>query len=217
MDLKGKTVLVVGASGVIGAKLCEKLHAAGASLIATSRNPASEGMLELDLADEASIEALVTRLANVELDGVIIAAGAVAFGTLDAVPIEITNRLMVINATGPISLITKLLANLHGREGFILTISGKIAEIPTTGLAAYSAAKGALYAFAVAASRELRRQGVRWLDARPGHTETGFADRAIFGQAPNFATGLTADAVSERILQGILQDEKDLPSSNFES
>lgn len=217
MDLKGKTVLVVGASGVIGGKLCEKLHAAGASLIATGHKSLAAGMMPLDLEDERSIDTLVSRLESLEIDGLIIAAGAVAFGAVEAVPLKVTERLMSINASGPIALITKLLPKLQGREAFIVTLSGKIAEIPTSGMAAYSASKSALHSYSVAASRELRRSGIRWMDARPGHTETGFAGRAIYGQSPAFGAGLTADMVSERILQGILQDEKDLPSSSFDA
>jgi len=66
-----------------------------------------------------------------------------------------------------------------------------------------------------AASRELRRDGIRVFDARPGHTETGLAGRAIAGTAPTFAPGMAAEAVAARILKAIIEDEKDLPSTEF--
>ena len=83
------------------------------------------------------------------------------------------------------------------------------------GLSAYSASKAALHAFSVAAGREFRRLGVRFIDARPGHTESGLATRALFGEAPNFGAGLTTDAVAARIVAAIVNDEKDLPSAAF--
>jgi cyclic-di-GMP-binding biofilm dispersal mediator protein len=83
------------------------------------------------------------------------------------------------------------------------------------GLAAYSASKAALYGYAQAAARELRRAQIRWIDARPGHTETGLAGRAIFGVAPAFGQGHTADKVVARIVEAISNDEKDLPSGSF--
>jgi cyclic-di-GMP-binding biofilm dispersal mediator protein len=83
------------------------------------------------------------------------------------------------------------------------------------GLAAYSASKAAFFAFNQAISRELRRDGIRVIDARPGHTETGLAGRAIGGVAPAFPTGMSADQVSDRIVKAIVEDEKDLPSSAF--
>jgi cyclic-di-GMP-binding biofilm dispersal mediator protein len=82
-------------------------------------------------------------------------------------------------------------------------------------MAAYSASKAGLAAFAAASSRELRRQGVRILDARPGHTETTLSQHPLAGTAPAFGAGLDPDAVAARIVQGIVGDEKDLPSTAF--
>jgi cyclic-di-GMP-binding biofilm dispersal mediator protein len=106
-------------------------------------------------------------------------------------------------------------SSASGNDPFIVNISGVVAESPMAGLAAYSASKSALYAFDQAISRELRRDGIRVIDARPGHTETGLATRAIAGQAPAFPTGLTPESVAQRIVTAIIEDEKDLPSSAF--
>jgi hypothetical protein len=57
--------------------------------------------------------------------------------------------------------------------------------------------------------------GVRLLDARPGHTETGLVTRAIAGTAPAFAPGLDPDVVADRLLAAIVAGEKDLPSTAF--
>ena len=83
------------------------------------------------------------------------------------------------------------------------------------GLSSYSASKTALHGFATAATREFRRAGIRWIDARPGHTETGLAGRAIFGVAPAFGAGLKTEDVVARIVKAINDDEKDLPSGSF--
>jgi cyclic-di-GMP-binding biofilm dispersal mediator protein len=102
-----------------------------------------------------------------------------------------------------------------GNDPFIVNISGVVAESPMAGLAAYSSSKAALYAFGQAISRELRRDGIRVIDARPGHTETGLAGRAIAGVAPTFPQGMSIDQVADRIVKAIAEDEKDLPSSAF--
>ena len=83
------------------------------------------------------------------------------------------------------------------------------------GLAAYSASKTALLGFAQAAAKELRKAGISWIDARPGHTESGLAARAIYGTAPNFGVGKEVSTVVERMVSGILNAEKDLPSTSF--
>jgi cyclic-di-GMP-binding biofilm dispersal mediator protein len=82
-------------------------------------------------------------------------------------------------------------------------------------MAAYSASKAALTAFDAAAGRELRRAGVRVIDARPPHTETGLAERPAAGQPPKLPTGLDPDAVAARIVAAIVDNERDLPSSAF--
>lgn len=83
------------------------------------------------------------------------------------------------------------------------------------GMAAYSAAKAALMAYDAAAARELRREGIRLVDARPPHTETGLATRPLSGQAPRLPEGLAPDVVASRIVDAIVAGEKDLPSTAF--
>ena len=63
---------------------------------------------------------------------------------------------------------------------------------------------------------EARRAKVRVIDARPPHTETGLADRAIAGEPPAFPPGLTPDAVAATIVAALADDSvKDLPSGAF--
>ena len=51
--------------------------------------------------------------------------------------------------------------------------------------------------------------------ARPGHTETGLATRALFGTAPNFPEGMTAAHVVQVILDGISAGKPLIASSEF--
>lgn len=229
-SLQGKTVLVIGANGAFGVEFCRQLELAGAKVIGTARTAESSSRLSpslfqrllLDLAEEASIQTLANYLNAVEtqIDGMIFAAGLVAFGAIEETPAPITAELMQVNALGQIDLAARLLPKLkasasQGREPFIVSISGVISETPMPKLASYSASKTALHGFAKAATKELSKAGIRWLDARPGHTESGLANRAIFGQAPNFGTGASVNAVVSRIMLGITQDEADLASTAF--
>ncbi|MET0590534.1 MAG: SDR family NAD(P)-dependent oxidoreductase [Naasia sp.] len=125
-----------------------------------------------------------------------------------------------MNTTGPIRLIREALPALRasseaGRAPFVVTLSGIVAEAPTAGLAAYSAAKSGLAGFAQAASRELRKTGVRILDARPGHVNTELSLHPIAGETPRMGDGLDPDQVAQRIVRAIVDDERDLPSSAF--
>jgi cyclic-di-GMP-binding biofilm dispersal mediator protein len=82
-------------------------------------------------------------------------------------------------------------------------------------ISAYLTSKTAHSTWLKALALEARRAGIRVVDARPGHTETGLAGRAIFGTAPAFPTGMTADHVSQVIVNAIADGTKDLPSEAF--
>jgi cyclic-di-GMP-binding biofilm dispersal mediator protein len=62
---------------------------------------------------------------------------------------------------------------------------------------------------------ELRRDKIRVINARPGHTETGLATRVIFGTAPAMPPGMDPARVVSRLLAAIVGDETDLPSEVF--
>ena len=223
--LDGAVVLVIGASGGLGSRIAAQLSAAGARVIRGGRNPATLTGPDAFIADlttesgSASIVAAAVDAAG-QLDGIVIAAGAVAFGPASEVSDAALDELFEINALAPIRLMRAAAPHLaksatDGHEPFIVTISGVVSETPTAGLAAYSASKTALAGFVQAATREFRRSGIRLLDVRPGHTETGLATRAIEGTAPAFPTGLDPDSVAARIVTAIVENEKDLPSSKF--
>jgi len=227
-SLAGKNVLVVGATGAFGAEFCNQLMAQGALVSGTASSAESSIRLRadlhqrliLDLESAAGIEALVDYLMRQPLDGIVLASGLVAFGSIADTPNEVLEKLMKVNATGQIQLTSSLIPKLSasataGRNPFVLSISGVISEQPMAGLSAYSASKAAINGFASAAAKELRKSGINWIDARPGHTESGLASRAIFGTAPNFGVGKTVEAVVSRMLTAIVNEERDLPSGSF--
>ena len=229
-DLLGKNILVIGASGVLGAAITQKLLDRGAQVMATTSSndraaaipSGASPRLLLDLANPTSVEVMVTYLtqSDAQIDGVVNAAGLVAFGAVGDLGAETIARLTLVNLTGPITLISGIIPNLkksatRGASPFILNISGLVAENPMANMSTYSATKAGLWAFDKALARELRKDGIRVLDARPGHTETGLAGRAIAGQAPNFPTGMCPDLVANRIVTAILNGETDLPSTAF--
>lgn len=229
-ELNDRTILVVGATGAFGSILVSALSSQGASVLATASAPETAhrlppqaaGSFFLDLTNENQISQSAEQIAqqHSQIDGIILASGLVAFGSIAETPAQIAEQLLRVNFLGQVSLVSKLLPLLvksaeQSGEPFVLSISGVIAENPMANMAAYSASKTALHGYATAAAREFRRLGIRWIDARPGHTETGLAGRAIFGQAPAFGSGLNADSVVARMIDAIVADEKDLPSSAF--
>ena len=227
-DLARKRILVTGATGALGSRIAHQLHNAGATLVLTGTSadklqalglPAE--LFTLDLALPGAAGSLIqTVTAAGQLDGIVVAHGVVAFGPVSELDAQTLLQLQAVNQTSPIELISSAIpalsaAKAAGSEPFVLTISGVISDMPTAGMAAYGASKAGLKAFVFAAQRELRRDGIRVLDTRPPHTETGLATRAIAGVAPAMPTGLNPDDVAARIVAAIVNVEKDVPTEAF--
>jgi short-subunit dehydrogenase len=225
-DLAHKHLLVVGATGGLGSAISRELARAGARLTLSGRDagrlaklasdlgPASIGTVAADLADPTTPARLASAADGETLDGLVLAAGVVAFGALTELDDDDLDQLFLVNVLGPIRVIRALTPQLS-RGATVVNLSAVVAESPTAGMAAYSATKAAVTGFDRALALELRRSGVRVLDVRPPHTETGLADRPIAGDAPRLPTGKRAEDVARRIVQAIVDDEKDLPASAF--
>lgn len=214
-------VLVLGASGGLGRLLADELEEQGAVVVRSGRNGAALGDAPLvaDLVGEDAPQRLVEEVLrrHGRLDGVVVAAGVVAFGPSAELDPAVLEELIDVNALAPIRVLTASFAALAAsdKEPFAVTISGVVAEAPTAGLAAYSASKAALHAFVKASSREYKRAGILLLDARPGHTETDLSRHPLAGEAPRFGAGHSPESVARRIVRAIADGEADLPPAAF--
>jgi cyclic-di-GMP-binding biofilm dispersal mediator protein len=149
------------------------------------------------------------------LDGVVNAAGIVAFGEhVDTDPV-VLEELFLVNALGPLWLARGVADSLAATSGFFVNISGVVAETPYPGMVAYVASKSAASAGVRSLAREWRRRRILVVDARPPHTETGLAGRPLAGVAPRFPQGLDPRLVAERIVAAVEAGETEVPSTAF--
>lgn len=217
-DLAELKIVVVGASGVLGAEIASQLKAAGAQVSAVVRNQdrLALGVVSkfavADVTDSKSMQDAFAELAP--FDGVINAAGVVAFGVLDELDDTTLSKLFATNAIAPIAMLRDSSPYISA-DGFFLNISGVVALSPMAGMAAYSASKAGGWAGMVGATRELRRKKIDVIDARPPHTETGLATRPISGESPKLPTGLEPAFVATRIIKAIQNGERDIPVEAF--
>lgn len=216
-DMNGAVVAVVGATGGLGREIVAALAGRGATVVRCNRSAGPDSDVVLDVRDSQAGDLLVeyATATHGRLDGVVIAAGIVAFGDLvdtDDVAIE---ELFLTNAMGPMWLAKRVAPALRATEGFFVNVSGVVAESPMPGMAAYSASKAAAAAATEAIRREFRRMKVSVIDVRPPHTETGLATRPIGGEAPKMPVGLEPAAVAERIVVAIERGESPVASTDF--
>lgn len=228
LPLAGASVLIAGATGGLGRALAAECARRGARLTLVGRDAArltelgaahpEATTVSLDLrAPEACTEAVAAAVsAHGTVDVVIDAAGVVAFGPVAELDVDTMEELFLTNVFLPMMLSRAALAAMApAGRGAIVNISGVIAEQNLPGMAAYGASKAALRSFDEALAREARRVGVRVIDARPPHTETGLATRPIAGSAPRMPTGLSPEQVARTICDAVEQGTDDLPSSAF--
>ncbi|MFM2234466.1 MAG: hypothetical protein RL296_125 [Actinomycetota bacterium] len=216
-DFAQKVAIVAGGTGGLGQIIASELRLRGSTVVTCSRTPNTDPLhIVADLRSPEETRTMInTVLAqHGSLDIVVNAMGVVAFGDIVSTTIDAVEELFLTNTFGHIFLMQAALP--HMKKGSVLVgISGVIAEQNLPGMAAYGASKAAVRSFNEALSREARRLGIRVIDARPPHTETGLATRAIAGVAPKFPQGLSPISVAQRIVLAIASGEEDLASSAF--
>jgi len=218
--LAGSHVVVVGATGVLGARIAAHFAAAGARVSAVVRNHErldGASVSQYALADVTDHAALKMAFASVApFDGVVNATGVVAFGSVADLDDVTLAQLFAVNAIAPIVMLRESSPHITD-GGFFVNLSGVVATQPVAGMAACSASKAAAWAAMTAAARELRRRRIDVIDARPPHTETGLATRPLAGTAPKMPEGLMPDVVAARIVTAVVAGERDLPTEAFTS
>ncbi len=217
------SALVAGATGGLGSAIARQLADRGATLTLVSRS--QERLDRLDVPGQRQALDLRTPVAATEavelarsnagrLDAVVNAVGVVAFGPVDELTVDVIEELFLSNTFVSMFLAKAALDALEP-GGVLVNLSGVIAEQNLPGMSAYGASKAAVRSFDEALAREARRRKIRVIDARPPHTETGLADRPIAGTAPKMPTGLQPQAVAAVIVDAMMGDVDDLPSSSF--
>ena len=223
-SVDGARILVAGASGGLGREVAHELASRGATLALAARSNArltglgspSTVHLALDLTERGAPDVLVAaaREGLGGLDGIVCLAGAVAFGPLGETPREVIEEIVALDLVVPLLLARAAIPVLEP-GGFVANASGIVAEMPTAGLVAYSAAKAGVSAGFRALAREVRSQEITVIDLRPPHTETGLAGRPLHGSAPRMSAGLDPSVVARRIVDAIQGAEREVAAAAF--
>jgi cyclic-di-GMP-binding biofilm dispersal mediator protein len=214
--------LVVGGTGGLGQAITARLSADGAQVVTVSRDaaevPGAVGHIVGDVTVAADRDRMIDESAAIlgGLDVVILASGVVGFAPAATQRSDDLAALIDADLTGPLALLGLASAAVDD-GGAIVVITGAIVDGPIPGTSAYAAAKAGLSSAAKVVAREVRPRGITVIDARPPHTETGLASRAVFGEAPAFRTGAAPAAVADRIVAAVLASERELPPSSFGS
>ncbi|NAZ35538.1 3-oxoacyl-[acyl-carrier-protein] reductase [Rubellimicrobium sp. CFH 75288] len=190
-DLHGKTALVTGASGGIGAAIARALHGAGATvaLSGTREGPLEELAAALgsrahpvpcDLGDADAVAALPARAAEAAggLDILVNNAGITRDALLMRMSDEDWDRVLAVNLSAAVRLARGALRGMmKARWGRIVSVGSVVGATGNPGQANYAAAKAGLVGFSKALAAEVASRGVTVNVVAPGFIATAMTDK----------------------------------------
>lgn len=190
-DLTGKTALVTGASGGIGADIARVLHGAGATvgLSGTRVEPLEALAAELgsrahvlpcNLSNAEDVEGLVKRAAEAmgSVDILVNNAGITRDGLAMRMSDDDWHSVIDVNLTAAFRLCRAAIRGMmKARWGRIINISSVVGRAGNAGQANYAASKGGLVAMSKSLAEEVASRGITVNCVAPGFIETAMTDK----------------------------------------
>ena len=212
--LDGRTYIVTGAASGIGRATAERLLSEGARVVGADLVDPAEAILEgrdrwhftqVDVADEGSVEALVTAAVSFggAVDGLVNAAGVAGGGPVHMLPAGEWSRVISTNLTGTYLTAKHVIGQMlqqrrhaDGQRGSVVTLASIEGLEGTAGGSVYSASKGGVVLLTKNMAIDYGGRGIRVNAVCPGFVETPMTD-SVFG--PGMEATL-ADIVHEHKL-----------------
>lgn len=182
------TYLITGANRGIGLEFVRQLagRGEGETVIGTAREPrkaaelakVARRVIELDVADDASIGSLGDRIGEDAIDVLINNAGVGSEGTksLAAMDVEEMRRVFMVNAIAPVMVARAALPRLRaGKRKLIVNISSQLGSITNNNGGSsygYRGSKAAVNMLTVCMSNELKGEGFTCVAMHPGWVRT---------------------------------------------
>lgn len=190
-SLKGKNILLVGATGGIGSKTAKLLANSGAILFLAARNEEKlnqvardcgiekEKTFVLDISQPQAVNELKEKYFQQlsAIDILINAAGIGIIKTMDTLDETDFLRSLNYNLYAPFLLVKAFLPAMKTvKKGLIINIPGVLGKVPMAGAAAYSASKYGLVGMMQSIREELKRTDIRITNLFLGGVDSPFWD-----------------------------------------
>ena len=188
-SLKNKKVLIVGATGGIGAHLVKLISNSGAQVWIAGRQLAKLNLVaegnqipvsqigEVDLSDAASVQQFIKNVENETFDIYINAAGVGIIKPLNQLQVADMQLSYQVNVLSTFEIVKSILPKMiEVKKGLIINIPGILGKIPMSGAAAYCASKYALVGMMQSIREELKRTEIRITQVYLGGVDSPFWD-----------------------------------------
>ncbi len=210
-DLTGKTALVTGASGGIGAGIARALHSAGATVALSGTRVAPLEALAADLgqrvhvvpcdlSDAASVEALpkAAALAMGSIDILVNNAGITKDNLFMRMSDDEWQSVLDVNLTSTFRLCRGVLRGMmKARWGRIVNISSVVGTTGNPGQANYAASKAGMVGMSKSLAAEVASRNITVNCVAPGFITTAMTDKLNDEQKARILTQVPAGRMGE--------------------
>jgi len=199
-------VLITGATGGFGREFACQLEKRGFDLILHGRDrarmrltldslqqPDRHTCIYGDMASSGDIEALIDKVKQHELKGLVNNAGFGVWGMFERAEIAPQLDMLQTDLAAPVNLTHALLPILIRNHGFIINVSSLAGEMPLPHMSIYAAAKAGLTWWSEALRIELADK-VHVVTLAPGPSPTGFRD--VSGMPAGTGSAFRTDATT---------------------
>ena len=237
MDIKGKVVIITGASMGIGLSTARLFGAGGAKVVLVARSSqrlkelaeelqnqgCEAAALTVDMCDPEAVHQMVGQVFAQfgRIDILINNAGQACAGMVaDVAPADF-QKIINLNIFGPLYAIQSVVPKMRQNGGgVIINISSMVSKMAIPGLGTYAATKSALNMLSDTARGELAPENIRVITVYPRLTSTDFGKNSLGNRATRQqqrsggGPGMTADT-PEWVAERILAAARDEPKEQF--
>ena len=211
-DLNGRTALITGATGGIGAEVAKALHSQGAEVVLTGtrQNALDDLMADLgdrchaltaNLSDREAVAGLADQAAEKTgkpVDILVNNAGITRDGLMMRMKDEDWDAVMEVNLNAAMILSRAVLRGMmKNRWGRIIQMSSIVGYTGNPGQANYAAAKAGMTGFTKALAAEVASRGITANVIAPGFISTPMTDALTDDQKANLLGNVPAGRLGE--------------------
>jgi 3-oxoacyl-[acyl-carrier protein] reductase len=189
-DLTGKTALVTGATGGIGAEIARALHGTGAHVVLSGTREAvladlatelggRTSIVPANLSDSAAVDGLIglAEAAAGQVDILVANAGITRDGLLLRMKDDDWEQVLKVNLESYFRLSRAALRGMMKRRfGRIIGITSVVGVMGNPGQANYAASKAGMIGFSKSLAQEVATRGVTVNCVAPGFIESPMTD-----------------------------------------
>ena len=231
--MKGKTVIVTGATSGIGRAIALTFGLRGSKIFITGRNQAALDETIAELSEKQIVVRGMIADAASERDNERVVQEAVAhFGSIDVLvcnagvsmramfedlSLETFRSVMDINFYGTVYATKYALPHLLASKGSLVGISSINGHRATPARSAYSASKYAMEGFLESLRTEVMKRGMHVLSVSPGFTSSNIRNKALNadgksqGESPRDESKMmTSEEVAVAVYNAVVARRRDL-------